>query len=268
MALTIGLLTVGPVAFAQEPVVEEQARTANALEDIATNYRQQIEKADQVLKIKPCGPSDENRHSELCAQWKSADAAAESAKSSTRAAWIGVISSVLVFLALGVALQSNKIARQTARRQLRAYVHPDRIWLLFRDNKPYLGFRIKNTGQTPAKWFEIEARVKIMSVTDESRSQVGPIAEKTRWAVIGAGSDRTAGIKPLNPDNMSIVEFHRNKEKGGEFFALGRIRYCDIFDHVWETEFTAFARPDRAHKNSRWRMTFANSNVRAFEKST
>ena len=116
MALTIGLLTVGPVAFAQEPVVEEQARTANALEDIATNYRQQIEKADQVLKIKPCGPSDENRHSELCAQWKSADAAAESAKSSTRAAWIGVISSVLVFLALGVALQSNKIARQTARR--------------------------------------------------------------------------------------------------------------------------------------------------------
>lgn len=103
-----------------------------------------------------CNSGDDKRDSDLCAQWKAADAAAESAKWTYWGNWIGGISGLSVLVALYLAFQSNRIARDTAKRQLRAYVTLEKYDIAIQKTKEntYVDGRLevvwKNTGQTPA----------------------------------------------------------------------------------------------------------------------
>lgn len=141
-------------AYAEGSKQQSQAEQSisKSLNDIATASRQQTERAQRADKDEaPCGQDEYGSKADLCAQWKAADAATDSA----RWAWIATISTIIsttaVLGAIYLAYQSNAIARNTAKHQLRAYVGLQRI-----EMKPLSSGAIhiqpvwKNSGQTPA----------------------------------------------------------------------------------------------------------------------
>jgi hypothetical protein len=107
-----------PAAKAQESSTDR--RVGDALTNIAATYNQQAKRSERAPQRPLCGPGKYESNDDLCAQWKAADSA-------QFAAWLTGISLVTVAIALGLTIQSNLIARDTARRQLRAYVGLDAI---------------------------------------------------------------------------------------------------------------------------------------------
>lgn len=137
---------------------DAQNSIASSLDHIASAYDQQAELAQNPNKqAEPCHPGDDRRYSEMCAQWKAADAASDSAWWAWAAGLSAIISTVAVLVAIGLTYQANQIARDTAKRQLRAYVFLNRLICreeLDGEGKPGLYSFIaewKNFGQTPAQ---------------------------------------------------------------------------------------------------------------------
>ena len=71
---------------------------------------------------KKCQEDTPSDQSELCAQWKSADASAQAVKWAATGTLASIVNGLLVFVAIYVAFQSNRIASDTAKRDSRAYI--------------------------------------------------------------------------------------------------------------------------------------------------
>lgn len=106
----------------------------------------------EVARDQGCPVGIDDRSSDLCAQWKAADAAAESARWSWIAGLASIASFIAVLFALRLAQQANAIARDTAKRQLRAYIFVEKTELIVSDVARQASFAIewRNSGQTPA----------------------------------------------------------------------------------------------------------------------
>lgn len=180
--------------------------------------------------------------------------------------WLGLVGNLIVAsLTLplaGFALAQVLVAKDTARRQLRAYIHVEKVELLWDENdRPKLGVHIQNTGQTPATGFQIRVRIQNDQGVD-SREYVLPEDGElgfATWQGLGAGCTRENGVWPHNPENLRFADFAANS---GAFCVLGRIFYKDIFGKSWQTEFAAFTRPDRPSR--RENLPFAGTNLIAY----
>jgi hypothetical protein len=117
----------------------------------------------------PCAKGVDNRDSELCAQWKAADAAKDAADWTQRGFWIGIVGFLGLLTTLYYTRQAVKvaseatndarkaleIAERTADRQLSPYVYVERIEALdFSAESLVVNIKIKNFGQTPAQNFK------------------------------------------------------------------------------------------------------------------
>ncbi len=154
--LALGLVLAGagePPRASQEPKVQavqsELAKAAETVSAAISSIKAPVEESP------PCDPGKDNRNSDLCAQWKAADAAANSAWWAWVSGLAGIVSLFGVIFALVLALHSNWIARDTAKRQLRAYIsiEPGGINEVV-DGIHRVPFNIINNGQTPA--YEME----------------------------------------------------------------------------------------------------------------
>lgn len=225
-----------PSAKAEQP--NTQQRIADALTNIAAIYNEQSERAQRSPDSNPCEPGNDQRDSDLCAQWKAADAATDAAWWAQWAVWIGGASTILVLIALGLAFQSNWIARDTAKRQLRAYLTLGDITFQGPDHlKAPLGFQLnwQNTGQTPATQvfsrtifvvFENSTPVDVDYRALDSADPIGPF-------VVGPGQS-IAGHRLLMSHSDALRVVHGNCTA----VAWGRMSYQDIFaDMLCETEF-------------------------------
>lgn len=161
--IVVAGLLVGAAPPPNERAQAEQAQAArdltNAVEALSRNVAEQS-KAGQPSELeRPCEPGQDSRGSDLCAQWKAADAAREAARWTFWSMLVGVAGVLGLVLnlrqgraALAKAREANEIARESAERQLRAYVYVSRVEV--RDIKP--GYRaihkilLTNAGQTPA----------------------------------------------------------------------------------------------------------------------
>lgn len=142
-----------PVAERQQ--AQAQQSIADSLSNIAALEREQSERTVKSKEAEPCLPGDDRRYSDLCAQWKAADAA-------TLAAWLTGGSFAAVIIALWLAFQSNRIARNTSAIENRAWieiVEAKGIRLVQRGaNKWQADFNvhITNIGKTVARNVSIE----------------------------------------------------------------------------------------------------------------
>lgn len=131
-----------------------QQSTADSFDQIATTYDQEVERAQRPSKdAEPCKRGDDRRYSDLCAQWKAADAAADSAWWAWVAGISSIISTAAVLVAIGLAYQANSIARQTAKSELRAYLATSSVTVeqVDTDARKYvMNLNVINHGQTPA----------------------------------------------------------------------------------------------------------------------
>jgi|tagenome__1003787_1003787.scaffolds.fasta_scaffold20923751_4 hypothetical protein len=118
------------------------------------------EKPDEYQK--PCGEHETNRKSDLCAQWKAAEAADRAAVAAEESTtlnwwqlWIGLAGAVGLVTALGLTIWSNIIARQSAEAQVRAWLtieFEEVIGFRMVNKQPHFKARLKveNVGKSPA----------------------------------------------------------------------------------------------------------------------
>ena len=105
----------------EQPKARQTVETS--LEHIAARDDDSAKRAERAdLQEAPCGPKQYGSRADLCAQWKAADAASDSAWWAWAGGIVGVGSLLGVLVAIGLAFHSNWIARDSARREHRAYV--------------------------------------------------------------------------------------------------------------------------------------------------
>lgn len=100
---------------------KQQSHTDTAVEqslnEIASAL-QNLNKPDSATK--PCKKDEENRNSDLCAQWKAADAAWTSAVWTERTFWLGLVGLVIGGLTLAAAASAAKWAKKAAEHTERS----------------------------------------------------------------------------------------------------------------------------------------------------
>lgn len=161
---------------------EEQANSAESIANSLQSISRSLEKTNKTSEYNPsCTPGQDNRRSDLCAQWKAADSAYEAATWTRRAYWLVLLGTVIGAATLGAAVAAAKYARDAAAHteagsreakraadaaeaglsharhvaetQLRAYIvsTKEAFTLKEEESAEYIfTFEFKNSGQTPA----------------------------------------------------------------------------------------------------------------------
>jgi hypothetical protein len=237
----IGLILAGhhPNAVAQPKKETAQERTADALENIAKTYDEQTKRSERSPETEPCEQGQDNRNSDLCAQWKAADSA-------QIAAWLSGASFAAVLIALWFAFRSNWIARDTAKRQLRAYVsvEPKGIYERDSDGNIIVPIAIKNAGQTPAyqvtvfSWFSLSDDP--LSFDPSAPNRERPPNYDPTEITIGPGETHHVYTRmpfsPTKPEMLAIAS------KETAIIHYGVVTYVDAFKAGRNTEFAHYHR--------------------------
>lgn len=191
-----------------------------------------------------CSPPRTVAEASACADQASANAA-------TRANEINIIGGTLLLLSLGAsaaALFFSARATRAAERQavhaenatevtLRAYLGIEKVDVLWtRDGKPNFLVWVKNSGQTPARYFELACMAGVTSLG--AKLPVKPVEGPfVRWLQIGRDQVRSARIVPSNEGDVEEVQVAKTTMV---IYVSGQLRYEDIFGKVWTEEFRAF----------------------------
>jgi hypothetical protein len=236
--LALGLILAGhhPNAVAQPKQESAADRGARALQSLASRYDEQTKGAERSSYEQPCKQGDDKRNSDLCAQWKAADAAAGSARWAAISGFATAASTLLVLVALYFAFRSNWIARDTARRELRAYLVFRNVRCEFTTMSDYeVHGEIVNVGQTPA--YDVQVRGRAMIWAD---NEIPPAftydLQGLGKAIIGPQGDlgHEFIIENMSPERKA--GFRAGSQK---LYAIGRVQYEDIFRRVFAYNFAA-----------------------------
>ncbi len=248
----------------QEPSAQQSI--TKSLSDIAAANIQQTERAERSDQDEaPCGERKYGGSADLCAQWKAADAAADSAWWAWASGLVGIASTCFVLIALYLAYRSNGIARDTAKRQLRAYVGVSGIkfeiasveagyspldfgtpGLIYPD---FITINVKNFGQTPATG--VSCRIQLCSVpmlgrpptefpNEKSFLPRGENIETRHYLHMG----ETEPIKCGLPD---VRWYWAAQRKQLSICVAGRIFYTDAFNEPHSTKFAFTWEPWHPH---------------------
>lgn len=237
-AAFVGFVALGPLeAVAAEKQLEtSDQRIVEALENISANQKLVIQQENLSSERAPCLPNQDNRKSDLCAQWKAADAAAESAEWSRYAALIGAMSGLFVLIALYFTFQSNRIARQSAERQLRAYLMVDGLSATWegsiKDGERFLVLRphFKNAGPTPALSAKFVCGRATNSLPINLAQEAWDFGDSTTIVGPGVGVD-SPEIRIPEAEAISILKGEATE------FVYGVASYADVFGHERTTRF-------------------------------
>ena len=247
IVVALGLILAANHAYAKGGSEQPQTHqsVASSLEQIAAHYDDATKRAEIADQQEaPCGPRKYNSHADLCAQWKAADAAADSAWWAWAGGIIGVGSLIGVLIAIGLAFHSNWIARDTARRELRAYVLPSGLvfdWKIsLKDGRKFMELRavFKNTGHTPTRSLKLIADVSFASVDEEQFNLAPPIEQHN---MLGPSEEIRTPITFVS--DTDVIEVFKDVKN---LFLFGVVFYDDVFGKSHETRFC-------------WRLKFQKS---------
>lgn len=133
--------------------------------------------------------------------------------------------------------------RSTAKRQLRAYVHINDASLYWTaDGAPFVLLACVNTGQTPAKFFEIGSVAEIVEMGSDAHRRVPIGLAYTIWSALGGGQSLSVMTAPEPIGD--VTKRRLSKLPNGRLSVRGRVRYSDIFNEIHESEFTFFRRTE------------------------
>jgi len=236
-----------PEKIERYPSYEGRNSTENGAAGSVANVTQaKMQKA-------PCNDPQSETESDLCAQWRAAQAAEKSS------VWTmyGVLASIAGISLLlwqitltrkavtdtGVATkamqEANDIARQTQAAQLRAYVNFKGVRLrkdnMFGSQKEHILFAIHNQGTVPATLIELFVRTQYFTINDSARVTLAE--EYNRYPAVYFGDE--VQVQPvlfksnLIPPNTPVYLCIR-----------GYIKYSDRFSQKRRTDFDyGFAKP-------------------------
>ncbi len=195
---------------------------------------------------KPCtGRPEQDHRSALCAQWVSAEATKDAAYWALLSAIFTAASVVGVIGALVLTTRSNKIARDTADRQLRAYVGP--IGAAIFDYKTYSLYAVidfQNFGQTPAFDVSVKGTLKF------SQSTITRQFEYQASSLVGVLDPQSTGHLTVIPPKkiwINSEESRRLKDKGNRLTVFFEISYKTLNENI--TRRIVYYLDDRVSQN-------------------
>jgi len=130
-------------------------------------------------------------------------------------------------------------AKENSRRELGAYLHATNIQFNDIDEfVPTMTLFIKNTGQTPAHWFEV-AYISETRITGKGAVPYTEVINFSKardfsgWGCIASQEELKVKIDSFS-DITGINDAHR---RGVELVVFGNIRYKTVFGEIFETQF-------------------------------
>lgn len=206
-----------PTGVTQPEKPDTDQAIAAALNKIANTNREEAERAQRSRETEPCEKGEEKRYSDLCAQWKAADAA-------TLAAWLSGASFAAVLVALYLAFRSNAIARDTGKRQLRAYISIAEGGIKLPTMKSMQAVIIlKNAGQTPA--YKFCGGIEAVARAPDHHIAIGRPADGLAPLDLGPGQGHQLIHSPLLTDE-EIAGIKRGQLR---LFVLISCEFSDSF---------------------------------------
>ena len=220
--------------IAAQPEVDRKPAKVEVVGNV--HIAREATKADP--KDAPCVPATDQRTSDLCAQWKAADAADASARYAMFALWISL------FTLIGVAV--TVLHTQQTVRIAQATLQADRAWLTPRipkitwkghrdpDGKPYqpvLSIRLQweNTGRSPAVNIRHFAQFRL--IPKDTHPPAFTPDKVHHVAALGVG-------RPFNPLLQKIAgEFAvQYLTREADLYVYSRIDYDDVFGKAHTSE--------------------------------
>ncbi|MGB5083633.1 MAG: hypothetical protein WBO09_03320 [Methylocystis silviterrae] len=192
------------------------------------------EKDNSTWNSKECPEAKSHDDADLCEQRRMSKAADDSVSLNKVQVLLGVagflallVTIWLTYRATSAAIESNKIASDTAKRELRAYVHVCKAKISNANSEewgPSISIGIQNFGQTPAYsvvhrfnyCFQMLGEPRFDKMIECRHSDIGPSQAFFQSTLI-----------PL-----AQWEIHKNHIASGrrKFFFFGEITYIDVFD--------------------------------------
>ena len=224
----------GNTASDQTGVANQQITKGSPLATVTTDGEPRT--PPREAGTRPCQPGYDDRDSDLCAQWKAADAASASAHYNWWQLAIGIIGALGLVGALGLAYQANAIARDTAKRQLRAYLVLENIEMEADLRKGKLrGIDIwavlQNVGSTPAEVYDAYSDCWIVN---DGKPVPSPNLAPKDGVVINVTIGNTTTPQRFAHANFSRAELMQIHEKSRHLYVYMIIRYRDIFKETRE----------------------------------
>ena len=207
------------------------------------------------LEKSACYSAKNHDTADLCAQWRAALAAEKAASAARDAVTWTIISTLLNSIGLGAlivtiaqgrkalkrARQANKIARDTAARQLRAYVSIEPCGV----NAPENGLvrvpvRLKNWGQTPAHNVMIfSGFAMVRDPFNFDKSTVGAPLAAAASDIVYAPGEHSHAYPYVEADFFS-GHWDDLENKRVAFVHFGYVTYLDAFKVRRETNFAMY----------------------------
>jgi hypothetical protein len=185
----------------------------HSLDTIARAQDEIAEAAKPGEYEQPCPDGKRNYKSDLCAQWYAANAARDAADWAYWSLAVSILGTIGIGVALGLTIQSNRIAVNTARLQLRCYMSPEKVRVKWYDETFDNDIKILrcsvtmwNRGQTPARNVKVYWTCWLAKSVTECREPPFISAAIDR-SFIGPSSPFTAivGVS-MTPDEIASVE--------------------------------------------------------------
>ena len=248
----VGLTLIGAAPNDGGKIESKQAATQETSQDDLKRIAAALEKLPQrEAQDAGCDVGKDKRDSNLCAQWKAADSANQSANWAARTFWAGVAGLcigglTLLFAALAAhwakqaaihtadgasaAQDANNISRNTLSVQLRPWVNSQGIELFITQNTIInnaqvdraVCFRLpwKNTGQSPA----IKGRI----VSHFALVELGEPVPSFDQTIQSSGTTIASGAIVMGVDlGFAGADMQRWLDRKIEIIIFGRVEYCD-----------------------------------------
>lgn len=262
LGITFGLAAVyysQPIPWQNTKHPTETAQTKQQLysyDEVAKDAAKWISSVkDQGIPEVPCPDKKEDctepfhNAMDLAAQWATADAA-------TSMVWLTgaqIVVGLLGFGALAYSLyltrQSLEVTRDTARKQLRAYIwgNTNHIEGLKAGSPISVAFQIKNDGETPAHKVSHGGLIDILPYPLPSNHSFPTLSPaNSSVSSVHKGQDLKGWAQSKRVFQQS--EINASMQIGGNYrvYVFGLIKYEDIFNDAQHTKFCVTLQPNPA----------------------
>ena len=231
IAALAGLVLFGASPPSKTNDTTQASGASGQLKQAENSITSSISRAAKANEIDGgCQQQQDKRDSDLCAQWKAADAARDAADF---AYWTLLISTIGTALLIWTLWET----RETSRRELRAYLTFGNWQITHFDveQKLTFGLCLENKGQTPA--FSCSASLTSCVMPTGYRPNSIEAFKKTQVSPCGSIHQESEGkIIPLTLilDDKTVQEF---EARNVVIWLLCRAEYIDVFGkcHVEQT---------------------------------
>lgn len=262
LLVVVGLLLLGGVSSAKVYANTEAIKAQQSITTKAKAADPILPKADEARREdQGCPKGQDERQSDLCAQWKAADAAYDSAqwaKVQTTIGWIGLaLGTVTMLAAIAAAMYAKRaaiatedaveIADVTSNRQLRAYVSVALKRLIIDDKNGIIDgeITITNGGSTPAYEIHHAGNICVLSDEEAEREFKEPVQRPVHGtpyvAMLPSGQSSRGQL--LNHKIIGIEDFLRIKADAAKLYVFGYVSYADVLGHAHYTRFCYVSEP-------------------------